>query len=64
MKPAAQNSVLCRERQILCDITYIWNLKKKGVSELIYKANKLTDRENKFMITKGDMERVKLGVWD
>ena len=27
-----------RERQISYDITYMWNLKKKGTNELIYKA--------------------------
>ena len=38
--------------------------KKKAANELIYKTNKLTDIENKLMINKGDMERIKLGVWD
>ena len=64
MKPEAKNLVLCREWQIPYDITDIWNLKKKAANELIYKTNKLTDIENKLMINKGDMERIKLGVWD
>ena len=53
MKPAAKNLVLCRERQIPYDSTYIWNLKKKDVNELIYKTNKLTDIENKLDYQRG-----------
>ena len=42
-----------RKREILYDITYMWNSKKKDTSEFIYK----TDIDNKLMVTKG--ERVK-----
>ena len=35
------------------DITYMWNLKKKDVNELIYKTNKLTDIENKLDYQRG-----------
>ena len=27
-----------RERQISCDIAYMWNLKKNDINELIYKT--------------------------
>ena len=32
------------------DIAHMWNLKKK---ELIYKTERVTDRENKLMVTRG-----------
>ena len=35
----------------------MWNL-KNNTSELIYNRNRLTDIENKFMVTKGEGERV------
>ena len=42
-----------RERQIY--IAYMWNLKKNDTNKLIYrKKNKLTEVENKLMITKGE----------
>ena len=45
-------------RQISCDITYMWKLKKKDdTDELIYKnRNRLTDIENKFLVAKGERE--------
>ena len=53
-----------RERQLSYDITYMWNL-KKYTNELIYKTTRLTDRENKLMVTKvGGVGRDKLGVWE
>ena len=42
-----------RERQILYDITYMWNL-KNSTNELIYETNRLTDFENKLTVTKGE----------
>ena len=36
-----------RERQISYDIAYIWNLKKNGTNEPIYKTEIVTDVENK-----------------
>ena len=40
---------------------YMWNLKNDS-SKLIYKTNRLTDIENKFMVTKGGRgKRDKLG---
>ena len=39
------------QRQILYDITYMWNL-KNNTSELIYKRE--TDVENNLMVTKGE----------
>ena len=39
-----------RERQILYDITYMWNL-KYATNELIYETE--TDTENKLRVAKG-----------
>ena len=46
-----------REEQISYDIAYIWNLKKNGTNELIYKTNRVTDVEDKLMVTGGKVER-------
>ena len=49
-----------RERQIPYDITYMWNLKKKKkMIQMTYlqNRNRLTDIENKLMVTKGGRER-------
>ena len=38
-----------------------------GISKIIqriYMQNRLKHIENKLMVTKGERERVKLGVWD
>ena len=40
-----------RERQILYDITYIWSL-KKIIQTNVYAEQKLTDIENKLVVTK------------
>ena len=59
-----------KQRQISYDITYIWNLIfKKDTNELIYKtgtvSEKLTDIENKLMVTKKEREgKDELGLWD
>ena len=46
------------------DITYTWN-QKKDTDELIYRTNRLTDIENKFVVSMGERwGRDKLGVWD
>ena len=52
------------DRQVY-GITYVWNLKKKKWYKWTYlqNRNRLTDIENKFIITKGD-GREELGVWD
>ena len=42
-----------RERQILYDITYMWDLKKKCYRHL-QNRNRPTDVEKKFMVTKGE----------
>ena len=39
----------------------MWNLKKKLYNEPIYKTNRITNVENKLLITKGEN---KLGDWD
>ena len=42
-----------REREILYDITNMWNL-KNNMNEFIYKTETLSDIENKLMVTKGE----------
>ena len=41
-----------RQREILCDVFYMQNLKINDTNELIYKTG-VTDIENKLMITRG-----------
>ena len=54
-----------RERQISCDITYMWNLKKKIQMNFLQNRNRLIDFENKLMVTKGERWGVdKLAGWD
>ena len=43
-----------RERQILYDITYMWKLKKWYKWTYLQNRNRLTDIENKLIVTKGD----------
>ena len=56
-----------REGQISYDITYMWNLKRYKWTYL-QNRNRLTDTENKLMITKvdsgGGAGGDRLGVWD
>ena len=53
-----------RERQIY-DITYMWNLKKGYKWTYLQNRNRVTDVENKLMVTKGKgCGRDKLGDWD
>ena len=40
-----------KERQILYEIIYLWNL-KTSTNELTYKTNRFTDIESKLMVTK------------
>ena len=42
------------ERQISYYITYMWNLKKLYKLTYLQNRNRLTDFENKFMVTKGE----------
>ena len=44
-----------KQREISYDTAYTWNLKKKKKKELIYKTeNRVTDVENKAMVTRGE----------
>ena len=45
-----------RERQISYDTTYMWILKKWYKWTYLQNRKRLTDIENKFMVTKGEME--------
>ena len=42
------------QRQILYNITYIWNLKQWYRWTYLQNRNRLTDIENKLMVTKGN----------
>ena len=50
------------ERQITYDITYMWNLKKWYKWTYLQNRNRLTDTENKLMITKGDSGARRWGI--
>ena len=54
-----------RERQVLCDIIYLWNL-KHGTNELIYETEMDSDIENRLVVAKrkAGWGRDGLGVWD
>ena len=52
-----------RERQILCDITYMWNL-RYDTNELIHESERLTDMENRFVTAYGGGGWVGLGFWE
>ena len=42
-----------RERQILYDIAYMWNLKKRVQMNYLQNRNRVTDVGNKLMVTRG-----------
>ena len=48
-----------KEKDIPYDVTYMWNL-KCDTDEFIYKTNKLTGIDNKFMVTKGEIRSLGL----
>ena len=43
-----------KERQISYDIAYMWNLKKGYKWTYLQNRNRVTDIENKFMVTEGE----------
>ena len=45
-----------RERQILYDVTYTWNLKTKHTNERNEKETDSTDAENKQVVTSSEWE--------
>ena len=53
-----------RERQILYDITYLWNLTKNDTNELIYKTEIDSQTWKTITVTKGERDdgRDKLGA--
>ena len=55
-----------RERQISHDIVQMWNKKKDTKERHLQNRKRLTDLENKLMVTKGGSvgEGDKLGEWD
>ena len=54
------------QRQISYDITYMCSLLKMIQMNLLQRRNRLTDIENKLMVTKGGRNRGrdKLEIWD
>ena len=46
-----------RERQILYNVTYIWNLKKPTANEQNKKRSRFIDTENKLVVISGERER-------
>ena len=46
--------VKVRERQILYDIAYMWNFQKWYKWIYLQNRNRVTDVENKLMVTKGE----------
>ena len=54
-----------REGQIPHDVTYMWHLKKLKVQMSLFTKQRLTETENKLMVTKGEREgRENLGIWE
>ena len=51
--PYAKSKEEERERQISYDITYMWNLNKGYKCTYLQNRNRVTDVENKLMITSG-----------
>ena len=51
------------EREIPYDIIYMWNL-THDTTEFIYKAERDSQTQNRFVIAKGVWARDGLGVWD
>ena len=54
---------LDREKQILYDITYMWN-QKNNTNESTYKTNRLRHRKQTYGFQRGKGRWDKLGVWD
>ena len=53
-----------RERQILYEIPYMWNLKKWYKWIYLQNRNRLTDIENKTYDFQRDKEQDKFGIWN
>ena len=51
-----------RERQILYDVTYMWNLKTKHTNECNKKETDSTDAENKLVVTSSEWGEGKIAV--
>ena len=55
-----------RERQIMYDFTYVWNLKNKTNAQTKENCNRIVDTENKQVVVKekGGMGRREIGEGD
>ena len=53
-----------KERQVSSDIAYVWNMKNLHKWTYLQNWNRLTDSENKLMVTKGEGRRDKLGIFN
>ena len=51
-----QSEISLSEIQILYDITYMWNLKNITNTKQIQKRSRLTDIENKLLVTSRERE--------
>ena len=55
------------EKEMSCDITYMWNLKENDINEIIYKAETdlhLRKRTNLRLLGGKTLGEDTLGVWD
>ena len=59
----SQSEVSQTKKDTYHNIMYMWNLKKNGTNELIYR-NRVTNVESKLIVTKREMGKDKLGYWD
>ena len=59
-----EGSKLDRERQILYDITYMWNLKMIQMNLFTKQKQTHRHREQIYDYQRGKRGRDKLGVWD
>ena len=59
--PRVLSEVSQKKRQILCDITYVWNLKYDSI-ELICKTETDSQTENRLVVAKVERVRDRLEV--
>ena len=64
LETVIQSEVSQKEKQILYNIAYMWNLEKWHRRTYLQSRNRDTDVENKRMGTKGRVGWDELGGWD
>ena len=55
-------SELVRQRQTLCDVTYVWNLRNNTEECMWQNKNRLTDTDKKLVVTTWKREQQDKGV--